>query len=374
MRAGILFMLVVLVFLTLAGAVVARTMGLFDKHQQVAAPAQPQVIAALRRLPEGVAIDSHFVEVRAMSATELQVFKQEPDSFFPPSLWSVAQRITARAIEAGEVIRRKDVVDTNPDRLRERLAPGMRPVTVSLPAEQCQGGQISMGDWVDVSLTTGVSDGTPGAEPAARTAVIARGVRVIMKRDTTLPLFRPENKGEPIPFTLEANPYRAALINFTTLKGQLTLSALPESDYQSLETAREKRLEDSSKLPGAAVDWTAQGVADQEIAKIKQVVEDHYSIGDADLEEIFGLSPIVVADSAPPIRIQKIVGVEFQDDQLFDRPASSSDASRKGVRRHYRFDPPATKSNDNSAAPRGTVTEQLRRQQEITARTKSSTN
>jgi hypothetical protein len=196
-----------------------------------------------------------------------------------------------------------------------------------------------------------------------------------MKRDTTLPLYRPENKGEPIPFTLEANPYRSALINYTTLKGQLTLSVLPESDLQALEAAREKRLEDASKVPGAAVDWAAQGVAGQEIAKIKQVVEDHYSIGDADLEEIFGLQPIVVAEPVPPIRIEKVVGVDRADDQVFDRPASpSSDASRQGVRRHYRFDPPVAKLNDSNTAPRGTVTEQLRRQQEITARTKSSTN
>src|SRR5262249_61912271 len=100
---------------------------------------------------------------------------------------------------------------TKPEPLSQRLLPSMRAVNLSLTKEHSGGGLIQVGEWVDVVLTSSVeSDGAA----STRTATIAHNVRVIAKRNVLWPVFAPLTDDKPVHFTVEANPYRAALIEF----------------------------------------------------------------------------------------------------------------------------------------------------------------
>jgi len=59
--------------------------------------------------------------------------------------------------------------------------------------------------------------------PTLASALIAPGLKVIFKRDSIWTVMRSDDESKPISYTLEANPYRAALIEFAKNRGYLTL-------------------------------------------------------------------------------------------------------------------------------------------------------
>src|SRR5205823_7978112 len=118
--------------------------------------------------------------------------------------------------------------------LKARISQGMRGINVAVAKVHCAGGMISVGDWVDVQLVTNLEEpaapgnGKNAPPPSTASAVIARAVRVIAKRNSLWPVMTPLAPDMPYNFTLEANPYRAGLIEFVKDKG--TIALLPLSD------------------------------------------------------------------------------------------------------------------------------------------------
>src|SRR4029077_19835034 len=91
------------------------------------------------------------------------------------------------------------------------LGPGMKAVNVKLPRDRAGGGLIRKDDRVDVYLTSTI---TNGMTAETMTAPLAMGLRVVIKRDSIWTGMRGDDESKPIPFTLEANAYRAALIEY----------------------------------------------------------------------------------------------------------------------------------------------------------------
>ncbi len=93
-----------------------------------------------------------------------------------------------------------------------------------------------------VYLTSAITgpDASAGARVVTnRTANLCCDARVIAKRNTLWPLFGNTPENAPVHFTLEVDPYRAALINYARDKGVLTLVPLPAAEQRStLETRR----------------------------------------------------------------------------------------------------------------------------------------
>jgi WD40 repeat protein len=96
---------------------------------------------------------------------------------------------------------------------------------------------IQVGEWVDVALTTDIT-WPDGATQDTRTANIACACKVIAKRNSLWPIYACLPEDAPVHYTLEANPWRAALINFCKDKGLLTLTPVPEAEQRLLEGRR----------------------------------------------------------------------------------------------------------------------------------------
>ena len=64
---------------------------------------------------------------------------------------------------------------------------------------------------------------------------MAPSVRVVAKRNTLWPVFAPLPEGKPLQFTLEVNPYRAALIDYVSTRGNLLLTPLGAADQKALD-------------------------------------------------------------------------------------------------------------------------------------------
>jgi Flp pilus assembly protein CpaB len=246
MRASTLFALTVAVLVGLGVAVAARLSGYFstpEKKQQDPVIKKPEilVLVAGRNLFANDLIDSANVRVRPLRADELEYYQQNKDNFLPPVLQSVYLRIASKNIEVDQPILRSSLKEmAKPDALNARMLPRMRATTLSLPKERSAGGMIQVGEWVDVLLTTKIE--RPGFS-TVRTACIVPHVRVIAKRNSLWPIFASLPEDKPVSFTLELNPYRAALLDFCLNKGQLTLAPLPASEQKKLEARRVALLE-----------------------------------------------------------------------------------------------------------------------------------
>src|SRR5437763_347481 len=66
-----------------------------------------------------------------------------------------------------------------------------------------------------------------GGAPSLRTACLARGCKVVMKRNNPWPVLAPAKEEGPMHFALQANPYRAALIEHARQVGALSLQPVP---------------------------------------------------------------------------------------------------------------------------------------------------
>ncbi len=97
----------------------------------------------------------------------------------------------------------------------------MRAVNVSVSRDRSAGALIQTGEWVDVYLTTSFASGEYSGN---RTVLLATQAKVITKRNSLWPVFKPIPEDQPMDFTLEVNPYRAALIDFARNHGVISLT------------------------------------------------------------------------------------------------------------------------------------------------------
>jgi Flp pilus assembly protein CpaB len=249
LRASTLFAITLASLLGLGVAIAAKASGLLNFAKVEPTPIPPDrppdiyVLVGTRNLFGGSVIEGRDVTIRPLRPNERAEFQRDPDRYFPPTPQAAALRILEHNIDADRPILKTDLRDLNlPDPVKTRLASHMRAVNVAIPKARCVGGMISPGDWVDVVLRSRISIGND-RQVMTRTASIAHNVRIIAKRNNLWPVLTPLPDNVPVDFTLEANPYRAALIEFSKDKGDIALVPLPAAEQKTLEANRLARLQ-----------------------------------------------------------------------------------------------------------------------------------
>jgi Flp pilus assembly protein CpaB len=217
-------------------------------------------------------------------------------------------RILAKNVAADQPILKDDLLDQAiPAAINLRLSPHMRAVNVSMPKERAAGGLIQLGEHVDVYLTTSICLDSACKTQSTRTAMIARDLRVIVKRNNLWTVMAVVPDDQPVHFTLEANPYRAALIEFSRQKGQLTL--IPTPSPQEKPGTR-------SKSEGAVSfsDPDSREYRDED-ARVASFNAGELIVGEKDLERIFGVKPLPTPP--PPVSVEQYSGVAFRGTKVF---------------------------------------------------------
>lgn len=317
MRASTLFALTVAIILGLLIATIARFAGYFGTPAApppvVAKKQEIQILVAGKNLFAGDTIDASAVRVRVLRAEEMDDYVKAKDQYLPPVPQAAALRLAQKNIFADQPILKTDLKDmVKPDALNLRLVPQMRAINLSIPKERSAGGQIQIGEWVDVILTSEVeSDHTK----FVRTACIAPKVRVISKRNTLWPVFAPLPENKPVDFTLEVNPYRAALIESTRSKGDITLMPLPSSEQRVLEVQRDQLLQNPALKPQGHFLPPASPEAEEEEGRVAAFNRGHLVVSEFDLVRIFGLTT-----PPPPMAtftVERVYGATRVDPLVF---------------------------------------------------------
>lgn len=320
MRASTLFALVIAILIGLGVAIAARMSGYFTTQKApepiVVKKQEVLVLAAAKNIFAGDLIDSSSVRVRALKADEVEYYQKNKDGYLPPIPTAASLRIADKNIEVDQPILRSSLKEmAKPEALNARLLPRMRAVSLSLSKERSAGGLIQVGEWVDVLLTTKIE--RPGLS-TVRTACIVPQVRVIAKRNTLWQVFAALPEDKPVQFTLELNPYRAALLDFCLNKGQLTLMPLPSSEQKKLEAQRVALL--NLKEDAQLVDFVPaiHLMTEEEDARVTAYGRGELVIGEADLVRIFDLK--VQATQPPPlatITIERVAGLQRFESAMF---------------------------------------------------------
>jgi Flp pilus assembly protein CpaB len=263
------------------------------------------------------------VALRPLRAEELKEYEEHKAEYLPPAAHITYFRTTARDILPDKPLKYSDLTDPQkPKPLADRLAPGTRAVSVAIPKEHSVGGLIQVGDWVDVYILTDVSrTDSPTRVPHA--ALLVPRAQVIAKRDTLYSIYAPLAPGEPIPFTLATNPFRAELLEYGRTVGTLALVPVSADEKKRLDTLREAAMKD----PGLnlSVPFAAPGSKEHEaeLAQIDRYTRGVLTIGAEELANVLNLPkievPVIPEPPAPqpepppppaPITIEKFSGTE----------------------------------------------------------------
>jgi Flp pilus assembly protein CpaB len=337
MRASTLFALTVAVLVGLGVAVAARMSGYFSPPQKaapepVAKKPEILVLVASRNLFAGDLVNSSDVRVRPLKTEEAEHYQQYKEQYVPPVLAATSLRVTSKNIEADQPILRGSLKDmVKPEALNARMLPRMRATSLSLSKERSAGGLIQIGEWVDVLFTTKIE--RPGFS-TVRTACVVPHVRVIAKRNTLWPVFAPLPDDKPVQYTLELNPYRAALLDYCLNKGQLTLAPLPASEQKKLEAQRTAQLEqlDDASLVSFAPDSHPE--SEDESARVDAFNRGELVVSEGDLIRIFD----VKQPSTPPpplavIQVERLSGLQRFESAMFNADGSPIPSSRASAGR-----------------------------------------
>ena len=343
MRASTIFIWTFAILLGFAAVVVARLSGVFTPKTEPVAAKKPdrQILVAAKNLFAGDVINNSDVKVRVVKAEELADLEKNGSKYLPAVQQAAALRIAKKNIEADTPITRDMLEEmTKPNPLNTRLHPSMRAVNLSLLKDHSAGGLIQVGEWVDVMLTSNVTDGE--GHMSTRTAAIAKGLRVIAKRNILWPIFAPLPEDKPVQFTLEANPYQAALIEFAKGKGQLSLIAIPASEGKGYEERRTSAMANPTDTTLVSFHDPATEESKTETTRLDGFLKGE-AIGDGDLERIFNLKP-----PPPPART-------IQVEQYFglSRDRMSFDSNRNIIESSSRK---ATKARTTSSRGSGNYT------------------
>jgi Flp pilus assembly protein CpaB len=260
-------------------------------------PAPTMVLVAEDNLFEGLAVDSaKKVKVKEIDAKDLRDYKADPDKFLAATPNAALFLVPKRPIQAGTVLKKEYFEDFElPSGPEGLLKQGMRAINVAVPKTRCVGGIIRRNDHVDIMMTCKV---LPAGEPERaiiRTACIARNCRVLIKRNQLWPVLSANPDDKPVDYTIELNPYRAALLDFAQQKGQISLVAVPASPQKI--------------AAGQYSDPTSKEYADED-ERVQGVLDSVYVVSDTDLGRIFNIKPPPPKPEEPrPVVIRHITGV-----------------------------------------------------------------
>jgi Flp pilus assembly protein CpaB len=309
MRATTLFALTIALVLGLGAAAAAKYFGLLEPRAAAAppppAPPPPvMVLVAGTNLFKGHALTANDVKVREARQDELDDVRLNKKDYLPAVVNAANYRVMSENLMADTPIKIKHLEPQDFDNLEKRISPYMRAVNLDLPKARCAGGMIQKDDRVDVLMTTNVAAGSD--KPLLRTAWIARDVRVVAKRNSLLTALAVNP--DVVPFTLEANPYRAALIAFAEQKGTLTL--VPRAAGKP-----------TLAIPPLGRPTFSDSESDEyrdEDERVQKVENLEYAVSEVDLVRIFKLPPIPVkVPPPPPTRVAVIKGTERAGEQVF---------------------------------------------------------
>ena len=145
---------------------------------------------------------------------------------------------------------------------------------------------------MDVFLTTEVGR-TDNGEASIRTALLARNAQVVAKRGTLYRTYAPLPPG-PIQFTLAANLYRAALIDYARNRGVISLQPVSQSEKAKLDALKLM----VEKYPEQVVALSLAPDTPEYREELRRVQADDSGetvCGDEDLMRVFDLKPLVPA-------------------------------------------------------------------------------
>jgi len=318
MKASTLFIITIAILLGVTAVVGAKYVGLFEPKvvEPEKAQAMPQVVVARQNLFEGVTLMTSQVRLRPLRAHELAHYEKNRDKYLPPLVEAAHLRVMARNVEADQPLLREFFTDQGlPENLSARLEPYTRAVNVSVPKNRAGGGVIQRGEHVDVYLTTSICAGIDCEQSVTRTAVLARDLKVIMKRNNLWTVMVPD-KENTVNFTLQANPYRAALIEFAQQKGELALVPTPSTQVRPTKTSTK------GGMPSFSDPESAEYKDEDE--RVQAILEGELTVGEADLERIFKLKPMAPsAQEPPPIRVVRWSGLTLHGTTMFNPDGSA---------------------------------------------------
>jgi Flp pilus assembly protein CpaB len=309
MRASTVFALALSLLIALAAAAGAKYAGVFEKRatptQVLEKPAPTKVLVSLINLYEDVTVTYDQVAVRELNPGEEEQLRQRlgsnwKDRLMAPLVTAAHQRVLRQTMPADSVLLKEYFTEPGlPHALGDRLEPNTRAVNVSVSKEKAAGGAIRVGEYVDLLLTSKVTD---GVREETRTACIARTCKVIMKRNNPWTMMANDPDDKPVHFTLQANAYRAALIEYAQSRGQLSL--MPVTPPTRISNS----FSDSSSKEYASEDQ-----------RIEEVIRGERIIGDTDLMRIFRVNP---RSPARPVVIQHLSGVNEAGRTVFPAPGT----------------------------------------------------
>ena len=284
MRASTLFAVILSLLIGLGVAAAARYAGLFDKApdrpletgvQQKPAPIR--VLVAAQNLYPEIHVLSGQVTVRELRDTEQDFYKANKSKLLPALPSAAHLRMPKKNIVPDTILTNDLFEDPAiPPPPGKGLPVDQRLVNVAVSKQKSAGGVLRVGDIVDVLLTARVS--VAGKGDSLSTAVVAKGCKIVMKRDNIFTVLRSDPANKPIEFTLQTNNYRAALIEFVSYKGIISLQP----------------------APGPAMMLTSM----EDQMKINEMNQGSYAVSDADLAAIFKITPAI--PPTPPDRTRVI--------------------------------------------------------------------
>ncbi len=302
MRASTVFILALCLLIALAAAAGAKYAGLFEKKAPpppAAAAAPPKVLVAKINLFKDVTVTADQVYVRELrpeeqSELEGRFGKSWAEKLMRPLATAAHLRVPRQNILADTLLFASQFADQAlPDSLSETLEPNTRAVNVAVMKDKAGGGALRIGEYVDVFLTTRVAYDN---KESLRTACIARSCKVVMKRNNPWTMMAADPDDKPVHFTLQANVYRAALIDYAQVHGQVSLLPVPIPP----------------KGNGSYSDPTSKEYATED-RRIEEMNRGERLIGDEDLVRIFQIPPTTPPSPPrpliPPIKIQHFNGV-----------------------------------------------------------------
>lgn len=297
MKASTLFGITFALLIGLGVVVGAKQMGYFD-----ATPPETkkngkafQILVAERNLFKGTAASSNDAKPRPVTEAEMEFYVKNKDKLLAGLPGAVENRVLAKNVTAGQPLF-EDHFEPQafPETVTARLDPGMRSVSLVLPRERAAGGLVRVGERVDILLTSIIEPDGAGVSraPFNATATIARNLKVIIKRDNLWTVMQPVPQDKPVSFILQANPYRAALLEFAKSKGNITL--VPASAPLMRNADREPPVNDPDN----------REYRDEE-KRVAEFVSNEQIISDKDLERIFNLKR-VLSTPEPPLATTKV--------------------------------------------------------------------
>lgn len=380
MRASFFLVLAVALLVGLGVAVAVKSLGLLTPHVVETPPVtlappvppapppapRPYVLAAARNLYAGDTVRPGDVLLRVARPEEVAELEKNKPEYVQPVLEAVYFRFANKDIEADTPIKKAYLKEmAKPEAIHARLAPGARAVNVGAYKTNSAGGLIQVSDWVDVYLTTEVGRTDEPTVKSTHTGLVARHVQVIAKRDSLWSGLAPYANETSIQYTLAANPYRAALLDYAKTVGVLSLVPVSEKEKKKLDDAKQAALADEAKGTQLALSGLSASAADEEKKRIAEYEGGALSLGGEDIVKVLHLKPIVVPPvpviepdpiPTPPVTVEIFSGTRKEGVASFEQPQPPAKPKKPApppVAGRYLFQVPHTNGNGSASNGNG---------------------